>query len=181
METNKEIKLFVSKKVSWHEAVWFKGHIPKYAFNFWVANKCRLPLCTRLLKWGIGSSDACCMCNLHEETRDHLFLQCEVSIQVLKLLLTRLGEPSKTFASWPHFIDWILGPSPHTPKIIKLLASQTVIYFLWKERNLRLHENVSSTLNLIFRLFDRSIREAIHTQNRTQSTDLLSSWFRHAN
>ncbi|CAH2060553.1 unnamed protein product [Thlaspi arvense] len=165
--------------VTWYEAVWFKGHTPKHAFTFWVTNKGRLPLRPRLLKWGIGSSDLCYLCNRYEETREHLFLHCEVSIQITRLLLARLGEPTTVFADWSSFITWMLGPSPFMPKIIKLLATQSTVFYLWKERNARLHDNVSRSANVIFRLVDRSVRDAILARNKTKASFLLSSWFLH--
>ncbi|XP_019090150.1 PREDICTED: uncharacterized protein LOC109128393 [Camelina sativa] len=37
----------------WAKAVWFKHHVPKHAFTFWVANLDKLPVRSRLLSWGM--------------------------------------------------------------------------------------------------------------------------------
>ena len=41
----------------WSKIVWFKGCIPKHAFNFWVAFLNRLPVRDRLIRWGLEVSD----------------------------------------------------------------------------------------------------------------------------
>ncbi|CAH2080081.1 unnamed protein product [Thlaspi arvense] len=167
----------VSPPVPWHKAVWFKGYIPKHAFTFWVAQLDRLPVRTRLVKWGQINNASCCLCNLHDETRDHLLLHCEISIQVWKLVFRRLGEPTVLLLNWSGLVSWMLDPSPQMPLILKLLAAHATIFSIWKERNSRLHESTSHTVDHVFRQIDRSIRDSILARNRTRNSDLLSSWF----
>ncbi|CAH2052667.1 unnamed protein product, partial [Thlaspi arvense] len=161
----------------WYKVVWFKCCIPKHTFTFWVTTADRLPFRCRLVSWGIATSALCCLCNLHDETRDHLFLHCEFNQLVWKIILHRLGQPSLAFANWSELITWMLGPSHHTPKLLKLLAVQATIFFLWKERNTRLHDSCSSTPDLCFIYIDRCIRDAILAYNRRNSSSLLSCWF----
>ncbi|CAH2067775.1 unnamed protein product, partial [Thlaspi arvense] len=139
----------VSPPVPWHKAVWFKGYIPKHAFTFWVAQLDRLPVRTRLVKWGQINNASCCLCNLHDETRDHLLLHCEISIQVWKLVFRRLGEPTVLLLNWSGLVSWMLDPSPQMPLILKLLAAHATIFSIWKERNSRLHESTSHTVDHI--------------------------------
>lgn len=57
----------------WAASVWFKGAIPKNAFNIWVTTLDRLPTRARLASWGIQTSPNCCFCNDYEETRETIF------------------------------------------------------------------------------------------------------------
>lgn len=41
----------MGEKKNWADAVWFKGHVPKMAFTFWVATMDRLPVRGRLSSW----------------------------------------------------------------------------------------------------------------------------------
>lgn len=38
----------------WANLVWFKGCVPKYAFNMWVSNLNRLPTRMRLASWDMN-------------------------------------------------------------------------------------------------------------------------------
>lgn len=60
-----------AEKKSWSSSVWFKGSIPKHAFNMWVAQLNRLPTRARLASWGILNNTDCCLCGREDETRDH--------------------------------------------------------------------------------------------------------------
>ncbi|KAG7530875.1 Reverse transcriptase zinc-binding domain [Arabidopsis thaliana x Arabidopsis arenosa] len=66
--------------VDWWDSVWFKGHIPKHAFNMWIATLDRLPTKTRLSSWGLQIQDTCGLCSLSPESRDHLFLSCDFAL-----------------------------------------------------------------------------------------------------
>lgn len=37
---------------AWTKSVWFKGHIPRHAFQAWVVHQDRLPTRSRLIRWG---------------------------------------------------------------------------------------------------------------------------------
>ncbi|KAF3545999.1 hypothetical protein DY000_02001864 [Brassica cretica] len=36
---------------AWTRSIWFKGHVPRYAFTSWVVHQDRLPTRSRLLIW----------------------------------------------------------------------------------------------------------------------------------
>lgn len=42
-----------SEKKPWVDCVWFKGFVPRNAFNMWTANADRLPTRARLSSWGL--------------------------------------------------------------------------------------------------------------------------------
>ncbi|XP_010446053.1 PREDICTED: uncharacterized protein LOC104728823 [Camelina sativa] len=73
------------------EQVWFKGGIPRHAFMMWLMHQDRLPTRERLIRWGLQTKPKCCLCGLYLETREHLFLRCEVSDEFWSAVTRRLG------------------------------------------------------------------------------------------
>ncbi|CAL9243404.1 unnamed protein product [Arabidopsis halleri] len=142
----------------WAKLVWFKGNIPKLAFTFWISHLDRLPTKSRLHSWGISTNALCCTCSLHRETRDHLLLHCDFSEQIWKLVLHRLGQPSFIFLDWSVLISWLSSTSVNVSLTLKRVASQATIYMLWKERNNRLHNGISSTVSSVFSQIDRKYK-----------------------
>lgn len=163
----------------WVKAVWFKSHVPKHAFNFWVTNLDRLPVNARLVKWGLNVISTCTFCQLHDENRDHLFLQCHFSTQVWKLVLFRLGYSYIPYHSWDGFIQWLLSRNrPAKLKLLIKLACQTTVYLLWRERNTRIFDNLSMTPEALFKKIDRTIRDTLLARRHQKGClELLSTWF----
>lgn len=165
---------------NWTKAVWYKGHVPciLLAFTFWIAQLNRLPTRSRLAAWGTISTDLCCTCNIHSETRDHLLLHCEFVEQIWKIIMHRLGHPPFIFADWSFLISWMLTDSPSLSTTLKRLTVQATISMIWMERNSRLHNQVSSTVPSVFKLIDRNIRDTILARKvRRAFSNLLQDWF----
>lgn len=62
------------ESVLWHRQVWFHGRIPKHAFITWVNARNRLSTRDRLRRWGMQVPAECILCNVEDETRQHLFI-----------------------------------------------------------------------------------------------------------
>lgn len=161
----------------WAKAIWFKGHIPKHAFTFWVAHLNRLPTRERTARWGTNVPSLYCICGSAVASRTHLFINCSYSSMVWQLVLRRLGR-NQSFLDWSDMVDWLLvgvGPFSLT---LKRLVIQTVIYHIWKERNSRLHASAASPVTSVFKLIDRSVRSSILARlNNKKFKNLLSQWF----
>ncbi|CAG7886632.1 unnamed protein product, partial [Brassica rapa] len=93
-------------KKQWAELIWFKGAVPKYAFNMWIANADRLPTRTRLASWGLNIPTCCPLCSSHHETRDHLLLTCDFSKEIWRWLFDRLDRSRH---SRSHGLNFFLG------------------------------------------------------------------------
>lgn len=161
----------------WTKIVWYKGHIPKHAFTFWVAQLNRLPVRARTAAWGPNNPTVCCLCGLEAETRDHLFLHCSISSTIWRTVLNRFGRQTP-FRDWIHMVDWLTsGPGPFS-LTLKRLVTQVVVFYIWKERNSRLHNSTSSSPSTVFKQIDRSVRDSILARiNRKKFRNLLSQWF----
>ncbi|CAL9239284.1 unnamed protein product [Arabidopsis halleri] len=168
-------------KKYWYPAVWFKNSVPKQAFTFWIATLDRLPVRVRLADWGLNTSSLCCFCNSHDESRDHLLLHCTFSEQVWVLVLHRLGLPPCTFVDWCTVISWLLTKSPYVSTTLKRICTQATVYLIWRERNNRLHNAVSSSVSVVFGQIDRNIKDTLLARRyRKGCGRLLSQWFAHS-
>lgn len=167
--------------VPWANSVWFKDRIPKHAFIVWVAAWNRLHTRDRLRRWGFQLPSVCILCNEQEETRDHLFFQCDFSGEIWSFFTARVNlNPPPLFADC---LRWIHSTSTdkNVSLIIKLLF-QASIYFIWSERNARIHSDVHKSPSQITKEIERIIRARLDPLSRLERSPItlpspLSSWF----
>lgn len=166
--------------VFWHKTVWFSGRIPKHAFLTWVAARDRLVTRDRLLRWGLQVPAVCVLCNGSNETRQHLFFDCPYSKEVWLWFTSRLrlAPPSEFDA----LLGWMVKPSSNSniEVIIKLLF-QASIYFIWKERNSRVHSDVTKPSSALIAEIKNLIRLKLDPLSRNQrelvgGLSLLGFW-----
>ena len=74
----------------WHKTVGFKGHIPKHALTMWVAVLDRLPTRNRLALWGMLTPVSCCLCSSSNESRDHIFVECDFTKDLWRRMLAKV-------------------------------------------------------------------------------------------
>lgn len=164
----------------WTRNIWFKGHVPRQAFTAWIAHQDRLPTRTRLISWGMNISSSCCLCNRVDETRTHLFLQCEISEEIWALVLRRLGHSHRAFHTWIAFAEWTALNDSVTSRTLKRLVSQATISSIWTERNKRLHDSESRTPAAIFKVIDRFIRDVLLGKRKLKRFQpLMQLWLRY--
>ncbi|KAF3505224.1 hypothetical protein F2Q69_00041655 [Brassica cretica] len=169
------------QKQGWAKKVWFKGHVPSHAFLMWVAHLNRLPTRVRIANWGMQVVKSCCICNHYDELRDHLFLRCDFSEHLWLLITKRLGYRPFRFHTWTALIEWLDISDIYCPPTLKCLVIQATVYNLWAERNRKLHSQVSSTPQVIFKAIDRLIRNTIHARKgRKNFRNMMHLWLRHA-
>ncbi|KAL3509711.1 hypothetical protein ACH5RR_029112 [Cinchona calisaya] len=81
--TSSAVKVMRSTEITvelWN-VVWFKYHVPRYAFVLWLLCKKRLMTRDRLKAWGV-QTDSLCVCCMEEESMEHLFFECRCSARV---------------------------------------------------------------------------------------------------
>lgn len=140
----------------------------------------RIPTRDRLIHWGIQVDARCLLCNVHHESRDHLFFSCDYSYDLWKLVARRLQPlPSR---DWVVSLDQMSSISVPLPqRLLILLAWQATVYWIWNERNTRLHANSFRSVDGIFKLMDRQIKNKIQSfrdSNPTRSSVMMQSWVR---
>lgn len=162
----------------WSTVVWLKQRVPKHAFNFFVANLNRLPVNERLFQWGLMDNGMCTLCSSNDETRDHLFLNCNFAVEIWDRVKHRLGNMHQRLTIWQDLIQWLLATRGSTRrKILHKIVCQTTIYLVWKERNDRKHGRPPSTSQAIFTKIDRVIKDTLLARRHNKGCGtLLSLW-----
>lgn len=175
--------LFPSTEVVfWHQVVWFSGRIPKHAFLSWIAARDRMVTRDRLLRWGLQVHPNCVLCVTQSETRQHLFFDCPFSHQVWSFFTAKLN------LSPPHLFDdglrWLKHPSrDNNVKLIVKLLYQACLYFIWKERNDRIHSNGQKRPAVIINEIKQLLRLRLDPLARAQrlhegEESVLATWLR---
>ncbi|CAG7889402.1 unnamed protein product, partial [Brassica rapa] len=87
------------------------------------------------------------------------------------------GIPRHSFLTW---LQIHASPRNKDLRRLTLLAVQGAIYWLWHERNTRLHEQTFRTAEAIFSTLDKQLRNRVqsfrHTNPRA-STAMMQLWF----
>lgn len=161
--------------VPWHKAVWSPRGIPRQNFLTWLLVQNRCPTRDRLLSWGLSTDPLCMLCNAATESRDHIFFHCPYSWNIWTRIAARAGHsPDRDWSSELSNMQSING-ARHI-KIIRLLAWQGTLYYIWLERNSRLHRQIFKTMDSITAQIESTIRSKISAL-RHQSPRLSSSLF----
>ncbi|XP_023632551.1 uncharacterized protein LOC111828559 [Capsella rubella] len=168
-----------AEEVSWHRSVWFKGAIPRNAFNMWIANLDRLPTKTRLANWGVNINPICDLCNTNQESRDHLFLTCDYALYIWNAVSRRLSLPGLRFQNWMELIAWTKTKNIRSPTTLRKLVAEAVIYALWKQRNNVVHNQVHIPPSVLFKDIDRELKNSITARSIKKSfKSLMARWLR---
>ncbi|XP_019095868.1 PREDICTED: uncharacterized protein LOC109130605 [Camelina sativa] len=126
--------------VPWHKIVWTSGGIPKHNFLTWLVVLNRCPTRDRLLQWGLQVDSRCLLCAIGSESRDHLFFNCPYSWSLWSKISRRCNHNSAP--SWTGTMNGLINyKGSREARKLLLIAWQALIYFLWTERNHRLHRN----------------------------------------
>ncbi|XP_022557439.1 uncharacterized protein LOC111205614 [Brassica napus] len=136
--------------VPWYHIIWNKKGIPRHSFLAWLFVLDRCPTRDRIIRWGLQSSPMCLLCNSTSESRDHLVM------------------------------NQLLGLNRGSPKgHLTILCWQACLYWVWSERNARLHRDVFRSSDALICKIDRQIRDKIlsfRKTNPTVSSVMMQQW-----
>ena len=122
----------------WTKSVWFPHQIPRHAFHAWLVLQNRCPTRDRLISWGIQTDPLCLLCNSHGESPNHLYFDCSFSFELWSLVSHRCRI--RLHRSWDQSatqLETLTGEK--ISKLLTLLSWQATLYWIWNERNGRLH------------------------------------------
>ncbi|XP_059295395.1 uncharacterized protein LOC132048717 [Lycium ferocissimum] len=146
--TDNRIKTFYLQLVGEHTRIQWKCLMyandarRKAVFTMWLAMHGRLLTLDRLDSWGMIVDTKCVLCQGHDETRNHLLLECSFSKSVWQSILKWMKEEDQRAISWDRLTELIIRKSKGKSKraqIFKLVVTE-FIYAIWIERNARLYE-----------------------------------------
>ena len=110
--------------------------MPKHAFILWLTVKDRLMTRSRILKFQRLDNSNCLLCDIEEETRDHLFFKCSKSMKCLQELRNWLGWRASS-TNLLSILRWIQREkvSKFKKKVYNAMIA-ALVYVLWHQRNL---------------------------------------------
>ncbi|XP_071694736.1 uncharacterized protein [Rutidosis leptorrhynchoides] len=143
----------------WYSIIWFPQGIPCYSFSMWLLVKEKLKTRDKLKAWDIGTSQtlnaSCALCNVQQDSHDHLFCECPFSIRVWSLVDQFITVQIASY-KWREILSLLNGVANRRMArvvVTKLLLS-AFVYFIWLEINARMFKseriNPDQVFNIIF-------------------------------
>ncbi|KAF8104580.1 hypothetical protein N665_0171s0082 [Sinapis alba] len=169
--------------LDWTNVVWTSYGIPRQNFHSWLVVLDRCPTRDRLLRWGLQVPAICLLCNNYPESRNHLYFECDFSFNLWSTISTRCSlTPSR---NWSDTLQQMIAlptrRSLRATRLLSLLAWKSTIYWIWNERNNRLHSNSFRSADLLLRVVDLQIRNKVQSfreSNPQLSTSMMQTWIR---
>lgn len=164
---------------TWTKAIWFPRSIPRHSFHSWLVYLNRCPTRDRMIGWGLCVDPVCLLCNSQPESRDHLFYDCDFSFDLWTRVSTRCRlQPLRSWGLTVAHMESLSGNK--ATRLLTLLAWQATTYWLWNERNGRLHATGTRSVAVIFKAIDHQIRNKIQSFRETNpnlSSVMMQLWF----
>ena len=134
-----------SDKKLWCSLIWHPGRIPKAAFCLWLAVNVRLETRDRL-HFAIPDLN-CLLCSNFQENHDHLFFNSRVSDFIWRQVKRRCGI-DVPHLDWTSLVDWMSRRWKNSTlsTIAWKLSLANTVYYLWHERNHRLHTGQTNNI-----------------------------------
>ena len=147
------------EKVAWQKLLWSSLVIPKHSVITWMAILNKLPTKDRLISWGIEVNGVCYLCQMDQETRDHIFFGCCFSRSIWDRILS-LCEQSRQIGNWNEELQWAIKQIKGRKLVSAILriAWRGCIYHVWRERNRRLYGNATETYQKAFEQIKEAVR-----------------------
>ncbi|KAF2535237.1 hypothetical protein F2Q68_00020186 [Brassica cretica] len=150
--------------------------LPALQYPKRIAQLDRMPVRTRLERWGVTDASNCPVCLFGIETRDHILLTCGYSSEIWRYVLPRLESPNVCFMNWTELLSWIKAPARGNFCTLKKIVTQSTLYHIWRQRNNILHNQVLIPPDTVFRIIDREVRNIL--RGRRPYNTLLFSWLK---
>lgn len=128
--------------VPWRGIVCLNVACPKQTFILWLALLGRMRTKDVLINWGMEVKSNCVLCGNHPETQQHLFFECDYSLNIWSSILGWLGW-QRQMLPWALEWQWVLHYSrSKTARCVLLKACfVAAVYEIWCERNSRIFQN----------------------------------------
>ncbi|XP_015169535.1 uncharacterized protein [Solanum tuberosum] len=127
-------------KVEWRKLILNNQGAPKWKFIFRLAICDRLATRDRIARWGINTTPLCALCNICNETVEHLLFECEVSGSIWKKVLRWQTIPRGNMV-WQREIQWVIRnyKGRSNGAAVYKVAMTATVYYVWQEKS----ENIS--------------------------------------
>ncbi|RID63879.1 hypothetical protein BRARA_E02844, partial [Brassica rapa] len=94
-------------------------------------------------------------------------------------VFARCNPPSRLFADWSELLSWIRTATSKSMVLLRKLASQAVIFHVWKQRNNLIHNATTLSPATVFISLDRELRNLISSRRtKKHFSSLMILWIR---
>ncbi|XP_059285018.1 uncharacterized protein LOC132038358 [Lycium ferocissimum] len=127
--------------VEWRRLTCNNHGLPRWKFILYLAIHGRLLTKDRIAKWATVNEPSCPLCCSVDESLNHLFFTCPYSSIVWGKMLAWQGI-IRTPADWSAEVVWAIGQAKgrSVKAILYRIVLACCLYFVWQERNFRLHQ-----------------------------------------
>ncbi|XP_019254005.1 PREDICTED: uncharacterized protein LOC109232714 [Nicotiana attenuata] len=136
------IMLGQQPRVEWKMFMFRNEARAKAKLTMWLFFQDRMMTSDRLLKWGIQVDKDRVMCKAHEETRNHIFVECEYAKRVGEKLLKWMQKQQAWQTDWNQHWKWAKenAKGRSTKAGIFKMVYTEAIHAIWNERNHRIFQ-----------------------------------------
>lgn len=168
------------EEAPWAKVLWTSRSIPRQSFHAWLVVQNRIPTRDRLIGWGLQVPPLCLLCNTVDESRDHIYWDCTFSFDVWSAVAGRCRLRSDR--NWERSLEQMISLLKSSiATSLTLLGWQATMYWIWNERNTRLHNNRFRSVDALFSLIDHQIRNKIQSFRETnprKASAMMQLWIR---
>uniref|UniRef100_A0A2N9EL19 Reverse transcriptase domain-containing protein n=1 Tax=Fagus sylvatica TaxID=28930 RepID=A0A2N9EL19_FAGSY len=161
------------------KSIWRVKAPPRVAFFVWTATWGRILTCDNLMRRGYTMAGWCCMCCCDGETVDHLLLHCSAGQKLWNYVFLTFRVhwvlPRKVADLLFGWHNWFGKHHSHIWNLIPLCLMWTV----WRERNLRTFEDLSTPPDQLLGTFVTSLFDWSRIWGFTTAvtvTEFVDSW-----
>ncbi|GJV60324.1 RNA-directed DNA polymerase, eukaryota, reverse transcriptase zinc-binding domain protein [Tanacetum coccineum] len=166
-----------AREVEWFDVVWFSQCIPRHAFIVWLLIGEKLKTQDKIRAWEVADPVSledmkCPLCNLIRDSHSHLFFECGISRQKVKVLfhIPDIGNSRRSV------VNTIAHKKLARLVVAKVLFGAT-IYYIWQERNNKLFKKKARQVDQIFELIFSTTRLKLMALNMKNSVDVVEMMF----
>ncbi|XP_020266003.1 uncharacterized protein LOC109841442 [Asparagus officinalis] len=136
----------------WSDTTWGGLHYPKHSVILWLVTLSGLLTKDGLCKMGMLNENQYILCTTQQETCKHIFFECQYSAHIWNEMMEWLNYSWRS-CSWDKVVNWY---STHLKgkgfmEKMKRMALSATVYWIWKERNMRIFQGKLHTLAQLVR------------------------------
>ncbi|XP_074315249.1 uncharacterized protein LOC141651434 [Silene latifolia] len=137
-------------EVYWYKALQGQGIIPSHRVITGFAAANTLPMVDKLITRGIAIVNRCVLCHCQAESHRHVFFRCSFSQELWRALLQWMNNSGRSDDLRTE-LKWIVNARGRKHWKIEWRKSclAAAVYFLWKERNMRIFVGQEYTVRQI--------------------------------
>ncbi|XP_019245984.1 PREDICTED: uncharacterized protein LOC109225688 [Nicotiana attenuata] len=161
-------------RVEWKMFMYGNEARAKAKFTMWLYFHDRMLTSDRLSKWGIQVDKVCSLCQKQDESRNHLFIECEYTMNVWTKLLKWMQRQQLWATSWDQHWHWatkIARGKSREAGIFRMIYAEA-LHEIWNERNLRIFEKQSKKAEDLA----RNIACICNVRARNQNRQLIQNF-----